>query len=366
MGGLQGHPIQMTVGGPETTDPRMGAANLPIEHRKVPRIVDVAAAADVSVATVSRVLNDSAWVDPVLVERVRAAADQLGYRPNGVARNLRQQGTRALALIITNIKNPFYTAVARGAEDAAAEAGYSVLLCDTDEDLDRQNRYLEVSAQERVAGVILVPRSEDSDVTALGAANIPLVVVDRRLDGPADFVTAASFDGAVEATEHLLNAGWQRPACLSRPADIQTGEQRRLGYQTVVTQHGLSPVVRQIPYHAEQGLQVIRDLLADADRPDSLVTIDSMLALDALEAAKGLGLRVGRDLGLISFDDAEWTRVVEPQLSVVAQPAYEIGAAAVQLLIRRITKAGSDEPQRVVMETELIIRGSSVRAVSGK
>lgn len=354
----------MTLDGPETTDPTMGGAKVPIGRRKVPRIVDVAAAANVSVATVSRVLNGSAWVDPSLAERVRAAADRLGYRPNGVARNLRQQGTRALSLIITNINNPFYTAVARGAEDAAAEAGYSVLLCDTDEDPDRQTRYLEVSAQERVAGVILVPRSEDSDVTALAAANIPLVVVDRRLDGPADFVTAASFDGAVQATEHLLAEGWQRPACLSRPADIQTGEQRRLGYETVLKDHHLSPIVRHIPYHAERGLQVIRELLASVNRPDSLITIDSMLALDALEAAKGLGLRVGRDLGLISFDDADWTRVIEPQLSVVAQPAYEIGAAAVQLLIQRISKAGSDEPQRVVMETELIIRGSSLRAVT--
>jgi LacI family transcriptional regulator len=328
----------------------------------VPRIVDVAAAAEVSVATVSRVLNGSAWVDPVLTERVRAAADRLGYRPNGVARNLRQRGTRALSLIVTNINNPFYTAVARGVEDAASEAGYSVLLCDTDEDRDRQNRYLEVSAQERVAGVVLVPRSEDSDVSALHAANIPLVVVDRRLDGPADFVTAASFEGAVEATEHLLSQGWQRPACLSRPADIQTGEQRRLGYQSVVVRHGLQPIVRRIPYHAGRGRQVIRDLLAAEDSPDSLITIDSMLALDALEAAKGLKLRVGQELGIITFDDADWTRVVDPPLSVVAQPAYDIGTAAVQLLIRRIRRDGNEEPQRVMMNTELIIRGSSVKA----
>jgi len=328
----------------------------------VPRIVDVAAAADVSVATVSRVLNGSAWVDPVLTERVRAAADRLGYRPNGVARNLRQRGTRALALIITNINNPFYTAVARGAEDAAAEAGYSVLLCDTDEDRDRQNRYLEVSAQERVAGVVLVPRSEDSDVSALIAAHIPLVVVDRRLDGPADFVTAASFEGAVAATEHLLVEGWQRPACLSRPADIQTGEQRRLGYQNVVVQHGLRPIIRRIPYHAGRGRQVIRTLLAGDDRPDSLITIDSMLALDALAAAKELELRVGHELGIITFDDADWTQVVDPPLSVVAQPAYDIGAAAVQMVIRRIHNDGNEEPQRVVMKTELIIRGSSKRA----
>src|SRR4051812_29872027 len=122
---------------------------------KMVKIVDVAEAAQVSVATVSRALNNTARVDPVLAARVRAAAEQLGYRPNGVARNLRRRGTQIWALIITNINNPFYTAVARGVEDVASELGYSVLLCNTDEDRDRQVRYLEVAAQERVAGVIL-------------------------------------------------------------------------------------------------------------------------------------------------------------------------------------------------------------------
>ena len=194
----------------------------------VVKIVDVAEAAQVSAATVSRALNHSSRVDPVLAERVRATAERLGYRPNAVARNLRRQGTQVWALIITDINNPFYTAVARGVEDQASESGFSVLLCNTDEDQSKEDRYLEVAAQERVAGVILAPRASDSDVSGLLSSKIPLVAVDRQLDQPVDFVTAASFEGAVMATEHLLRQGWQRPACVTRPADTATTEERRL------------------------------------------------------------------------------------------------------------------------------------------
>ena len=183
----------------------------------VVKIVDVAEAAQVSAATVSRALNHSSRVDPVLAERVRATAERLGYRPNAVARNLRRQGTQVWALIITDINNPFYTAVARGVEDQASESGFSVLLCNTDEDQSKEDRYLEVAAQERVAGVILAPRASDSDVSGLLSSKIPLVAVDRQLDQPVDFVTAASFEGAVMATEHLLRQGWRRPACVTRP-----------------------------------------------------------------------------------------------------------------------------------------------------
>ena len=148
----------------------------------VVKIVDVAEAAQVSVATVSRALNHSSRVDPVLAARVRATAERLGYRPNAVARNLRRQGTQVWALIITDINNPFYTAVARGVEDQASESGFSVLLCNSDEDQGKEDRYLEVAEQERVAGVIMAPRASDSDVSGAVGSKIPLVAVDRQLD----------------------------------------------------------------------------------------------------------------------------------------------------------------------------------------
>jgi LacI family transcriptional regulator len=325
------------------------------------KIVDVAEAAQVSVATVSRALNNSARVDPVLAERVRAAAERLGYRPNAVARNLRRQGTQVWALIITDINNPFYTAVARGVEDFASQSGFSVLLCNTDEDQGKEDRYLEVAAQERVAGVIIAPRSYTSDVSILQSANIPLVVVDRHLNQPVDFVTAASFEGAVMATEHLLRQGWQRPACITRPADTATTEQRRLGYTDVVRRHGLPEIVRHVPFHADSGVDMISRLFADEDAPDSLLTVDSMLALGVMTGLKRRKLQIGRDVGLIGFDDAVWAPVVEPPLSVVAQPAYEMGVEAARLLVKRIHRNGPVDPQTRMMSTTLIVRESCRR-----
>jgi LacI family transcriptional regulator len=327
----------------------------------VVKIVDVAEAAQVSVATVSRALNGSARVDPVLAQRVREAAERLGYRPNAVARNLRRQGTQVWALIITDINNPFYTAVARGVEDLAQESGFSVLLCNTDEDQVKEDRYLEVAAQERVAGVILAPRSDHSDTSILESSGIPLVVVDRHLGRTVDFVTAASFEGAVMATEHLLREGWRRPACITRPADTATTEQRRLGYEDVVRRHGLAEIVRHVPFHADSGVEAISRLLDGPEPPDSLLAVDSMLALGLIRGLQQRKLRIGRDVGLIGFDDADWAPVVDPPLSVIAQPAYEIGAEAARLLVRRIGGQGSAEPQTRVMSTTLIVRGSSLR-----
>lgn len=351
-GGRSGSPTGRRYGVPGDTTEVAGT---------MVKIVDVAEAAQVSVATVSRALNNSARVDPVLAERVRAAAERLGYRPNAVARNLRRQGTQVWALIITDINNPFYTAVARGVEDQAQEFGFSVLLCNTDEDQQRQDRYLDIAAQERVAGVILTPRANDSNISSLLSSNIPLVVVDRHLDQPVDFVTAASFEGAVMATERLLRNGWRRPACITRPADTATTEQRRLGYEDVVRRHRLSEIVRHVPFHADNGVEIIGRLFDSDDPPDSLLTVDSMLALGVMTALKRRGIRIGQDVGVISFDDAAWAPVVEPPLTVVAQPAYEIGAQAARLLVRRIRKEGPQDPQTMIMSTTMIIRGSCGR-----
>ncbi len=337
-------------------------ANTETTGPAIAKIVDVARAAQVSVATVSRALNHNDSVSPELAARVREAAERLGYRPNAVARNLRRQGTQVWALIITDINNPFYTALARGVEDVAQESGFSVLLCNSDEDRDKERRYLDVAEQERVAGVIWAPRSPDSEVSRLMASNIPLVAVDRSLDQPVDFITADSFEGAVTATEHLLSRGWQRPACITRPADTATTEQRRLGYEAVVRRHGLPEIVRHVPFHADGGRSVVAALLEASDPPDSLLTADSLLALGALNELKERKVRVGRDIGLITFDDASWAPVVEPAMSVIAQPAYEIGTRAARLLVQRIRNEAPEERQNVVLDTTLIVRGSSRRA----
>lgn len=334
--------------------------------RSAVKLVDVAAQAGVSVATVSRVLNGNPQVDPELAERVRAAAGSLGYRPNAVARNLRRRHTLVWALVVTDVTNPFYTAVARGVEDVASAAGYSVLLGNSDELPEKEARYLGVAAEERVAGVIIGPCDDDSPVAPLLASSIPVVAVDRRLRTGVDTVLAHSLDGAARATQHLIDEGWQRPACVSGPTDVETAEHRVAGYRRVIERHGLPDLVERVPFQVEGGREGAGRLLDRSDPPDSFLVANSVLALGVLAELQHRSHRLGSDIGLITFDDAPWTSLTTPPTSVVTQPAYQIGVEAGRTLVQRIEEADvSTNPRMITFDTELIIRESSQRQHAG-
>ncbi len=321
-------------------------------------IIDVAREAGVSPATVSRALN-GAKVDPELAERARAAAERLGYRANAMARNLRRQKTDVLALIISDVANPVFTAIARGVEDVAQRAGYSVLLCNADEDPDKEARYLEVAIAEQVAGIVISPHAAATDVARAIAAGIPLVVVDRPLDAPVDSVLVRSESGARAATEHLLAEGWTRPACLPGPADAATALDRLAGYRAAVGGDGMHAFA---PFSIEGGAAAAAAVLddIDADAPDALLVGNAQMALGVLDELARRGIVVGRDIGLVTFDDAPWARFVDPAITIVGQPAYEIGVRAAELLLGRV--AGADgEAETVEFGTELVVRASSVR-----
>lgn len=318
-------------------------------------IIDVAREAGVSPATVSRALN-GAKVDPELAERARAAAERLGYRANAMARNLRRQKTDVLALIISDVANPVFTAIARGVEDVAQRAGYSVLLCNADEDPDKEARYLEVAIAEQVAGIVISPHAAATDVERAIAAGIPLVVVDRPLDAPVDSVLVRSESGARAATEHLLAEGWNRPACLPGPADAATALDRLAGYRAAVGGDGVHAFA---PFSIEGGAAAAAAVL-DSHDPDALLVGNAQMTLGVLEELARRHLVVGRDLGLVTFDDAPWARFVDPAITVVGQPAYEIGARAAELLLGRVAGAAG-KPETVEFGTELVVRASSVR-----
>lgn len=324
------------------------------------RISDVAAEAGVSVATVSRALNGLPSVHPDLAERVRDAAARLGYRPNAVARGLRTQKTGVLALIISDIENPVFTAIARGVEDVAQRNGYSVILCNSDEDPDKEARYLDVAIAEQVAGLILSPHSGATDVASVHAAGIPLVVVDRPLGADVDAVLAESESGAEAATRHLLTEGWMHPACITGPEDAATALDRLAGYRSAVLEAGCTPRFEHASFSREGGRSAAAAVLDSTPTVDSLFVANAALALGVLAELRARGLVPGRDVGLVTFDDAPWTPFIDPPMTVVSQPAYEIGSAAADLLMTRIS--GSEEPvHRTSMPTSLVIRSSSLR-----
>jgi LacI family transcriptional regulator len=331
----------------------------------MPTIYDVARHAGVSAATVSRVLNGRATVDAALVERVRAAVDELGYRRNSLARNLRRSSTTLWAVIISDVENPFFTSLVRGIEDVAQEAGYSVVLCNSDENLDKEAAYITAVLGEQVAGVIISPASETAtDVTDLLKGGTPVVAVDRRPRARGiDTVLVDNVQGAYEATAHLLEQGYERVACLTGPEGATTADQRLEGYCNALRSHGYeySPsLVCRADFRERGGFEATLSLLDGDPCPDGLFVANNLMTVGALEALAQRRLSTPQDLGLVCFDEIPWADLIRPSLTTVAQPAYEIGRRAGELLARRI--ADPTRPAGALMlSTELKARESSSR-----
>ncbi|TCO26441.1 LacI family transcriptional regulator [Kribbella steppae] len=327
-------------------------------------ISDVAARAGVSTATVSRALNGKSTVDRDLVARVRKAAEELGYQPNGPARNLRRQEAAVVALIISDVENPFFTAIARGVEDVAHEVGYSVVLCNSDENAEKENRYIDIAIQERVAGVILSPSGTTSSVAKLASRGTAYVAVDRPLPGQdSDVVLVDTRLAAKQATTHLVAQGYDRIGCITGPAGVRTADDRLAGYREALkaAKHRSSPrLVRRTEYKAAGARRAAQELLRQPEPPDALLIANSAMAVGVLQALQELKIRPGRDVGLVAFDDAPWAELVDPPLSVVAQPAYEIGTVAARLLLARIADS-TRAPTTTTLGARLLERGSSHR-----
>jgi LacI family transcriptional regulator len=330
----------------------------------VATISDVAARAGVSTATVSRALNGKSTVDPDLAARVIAAARDLGYQPNGPARNLRRQEAAVLALIISDVENPFFTAIARGVEDVAQAVGYSVVLCNSDEDAEKERRYVDVAIQERAAGVIVSPTATASSVDQLIQRGTPVVAVDRPLpDWESDTVLVDTRLAARQATAHLIDQGYQRVGCITGPSGVRTADDRLAGYRDALKagkQRGSTRLVRRTEFKAAGAEKAATDLLDQEERPDALLVANSAMAVGVLAALRTHGLRAGRDVGIVAFDDVPWAGLVEPPMTVVAQPAYEIGTVAAQLLLARIAD-NTRTATTTTLGARLIERGSSHR-----
>jgi LacI family transcriptional regulator len=330
----------------------------------VATINDVATKARVSTATASRALNGKSTVDPTLAARVLAAAADLGYQPNGPARNLRRQETAVLALIISDVENPFFTSIARGVEDVAQAVGYSVVLCNSDENPEKERRYIDVAIQERVAGVVLSPTGTATNVDLLTARGTPLVAVDRPLPaGEADMVLVDSRQAAKVAATHLITQGYHQVGCITGPVGVPTADDRLAGYRDAnraAKRRYSAKFVRRTGYRAEGAREAALDLLKQDDRPDALLVANSTIAISVLSVLSELDLRLGKDVGVVAFDDAPWAPLTNPPLSVVSQPAYEIGTVAAQLLMARIAD-GTRVPTTTTLNATLIPRGSSLR-----
>jgi LacI family transcriptional regulator len=326
-------------------------------------IREVARRAGVAPITVSRVINSSGYVSEETRRRVQRAIKELDYVPNVLARGLRSRRTDTLGLLVTDITNAFWTTVARGAEDAAMQNGYSVFLCNTDEDVRKQEQYLRALLSQRVEGVIIAPASSDRAALApLQRARLPFVVVDRRIEGVrADLVLGDSVGGARLLVEHLLARGHRRIAHLGGPPGISTADDRERGYRDAL-QAARVPVDEALvvrgDYKQESGHQQMCALLSQDDLPTAVFAANNVLAVGALVALREASLRVPEDVAVACFDDLPQASLIDPFLTVAAQPAYDFGVRAVELLLERLADSHR-APQTVVLPVRLAVRRST-------
>lgn len=327
-------------------------------------IRDVAALAQVSPITVSRVFNNPERVSPATRARVEAAVEELEYIPNQIARSLRSNRTNILALVLTDITNPFWTSVARSVEDAASAQGFNVILCNTDENEQKQQAYLSVMLRKRVDGVLLVPaRSEASAVESLLRQKVPVVVLDRCVPGAAvDVVRSDSEEGAYDLTRHLLDLGHRRIAMLSGPLNVSTAQERVAGFRRALHEAGIPADEQWIlegEYTVDSGYADARQLLNGAEMPSALLGANNFIALGAIRALRQAGLRIPGDISVVCVDDIPDWLVGEPFLTVAAQSPYLLGEQATEMLLRQIREPGQHPAQEILLATELIVRHST-------
>ncbi|ATL87007.1 substrate-binding domain-containing protein [Streptomyces sp. SID8382] len=327
-------------------------------------IHDVARAAGVSPATVSRVFNGGK-VTPARALSVQEAAAALGFAPNRVARSLRKQRSSVIALIIPDIENPFFTSLARGVEDAAQRTSLSVVLCNSDEDTEKERRYLEVALGEQMAGVIVAAASQDeTDLGPLTDRGVPVVAVDRRpRDAEVDAVRVDNHHGGEVATRHLLQAGYRRIACITGPEGASTSEERLAGHRAALSAAQGSAAaadntyIRHADFRVEGGRVAMRELLALPEPPDAVFVANNLMTIGVLDALGEAG-RTPPGVGVLSFGDVPWASLVRPSLTAVELPSYELGRTAADLLLQR--RDGSLSPvQTVVLRTKLQVREST-------
>lgn len=327
-------------------------------------IRDVAKLAGVSPITVSRVVNNSDYVSESTRARVEAAIDELKYVPNMLGPSLRFKQTMTLALVLTDITNPFWTTVARGVEDVAQANGYGIILCNTDESQSKQDQYLDMLLRRRIDGIVLVPaHSAPEPVGMIQKQGIPVVVLDRQIPGiQVDIVRADSENGAYQLTDHLLSMGHRRIAVLAGPETVSTAVDRVMGYRRALTAHGLPEEAVAIYWGAftvESGREMALQALSDHQQLTAFFATNNFIAIGAMQAMRETGLTVPDDIALVTLDDIPAVFTIEPFLTVARQPAREMGRKAAQILLDRLSGQLDGEYQHIVLPTQLIIRASS-------
>lgn len=328
-------------------------------------IRDVALHAKVSVTTVSHVVNNTRFVSEAARERVQQAIASLNYVPSALARSLKSNRTHTIGMMIPNSSNPYFAEIIRGIEDTCFDAGFNVILCNSDDDPLKQSTYVRVLSEKQVDGLIVMSSGDDAELLdTLRAARMPQVVVDREIDDlAADLVEVNHEAGGFLATQHLLQLGHRRIACIAGPQGLSSARQRVLGYHRALHDAGLkvdNKLLRSGDFTSASGHAAMVSLLGAGGRgrPSAVFASNDLMAIGAVSAAAAEGLRLPQDLSVIGFDDIALAAYGNPPLTTIAQPKHETGALAARLLLQRIHEPGL-ALRREILQPTLCVREST-------
>jgi LacI family transcriptional regulator len=332
-------------------------------------IREVAKRAGVSLGTVSNVLNRPDIVAEKTRQRVLLAIEEIGFVPNGSARQLRAGRSQYIGLVVLDVANPFFTEVARGVEDRLNEAGYALILCNADDSLEKESHYLQVLEEQRAQGVLITPVQNDvSYLQQLRRRGIAVVLLDRP-SRSKDFCSVAVDDvrGGELATTHLLEQGHRRIGFVHGPLSIRQCADRRRGMLQAVKASGLNPAevivdVATSALKTVEGYESAEKLLRAKTRPTAVFCANDLLALGLMRGLIERGVSIPDDIALVGYDDVEFAGMLLTPLTTVRQPKYELGRMAAELMLEEASNATAHQHRHIVYQPELIVRKSSMKS----
>jgi LacI family transcriptional regulator len=326
-------------------------------------IHDVARVAGVSIGTVSRVLNGHGRTGPQTRERVHNAVQILGYRVNTVAQSMRRQTTNTIALLVHDITNQIFATAAAAAQEVLERAGYMLVLASSGPDPNSEASAVRVMSQRRMDGIIGFLRREDDPETieALQDFDGAIVLFDREMDVTADVVLTDHASGVTRATRHLLDNGHRSIALIGSATHIYPGRERVRGFVEAYRQCALqapADLIRKYALDADYGFRETYSLLSNSPRPTAIIAATNQILEGVIAAIRQAGLRVPQDISLVSFDDSPLARMVEPPVTVISRSVTQMGTMAAEMILERLRAGRSQPPQKVVLPTEIVLRGS--------
>jgi LacI family transcriptional regulator len=335
-----------------------------VNNLKNPTLKEVASLAQVSTATVSNVINNTKHVSESVKKQVFEAMEALNYKPNEIAKSLRVQQSRLIGILISDISNDFISKVVKGIENTLSEIGYNVLLCSTDSDFEKEKEYLNVFLGKRIDGLIISSSGTGGyeHYEDLIRAKVPVVFLNRCPDHfPSNMVMTNNIKGAYSATEHLIKHGHKKIGIITGPLHFSTGRDRFIGYQRALDDYGIpfrKEIVLEGCFNIESGYELTKKLFEENMDVEALFISNNSMSLGAYKYIKEQGIKIPEEIAIYGYDDPEWADIVDPPLSGIKQPAYQLGIYAAKKIVDTVQGNCTESRGIKYLDPEMVVRKS--------